>query len=158
MNAIASHLRLSVFLALLSVAPSGFAADAMQVLVGDARPGCPFMRAMHIGGNWGLSRDNVGDGTQLPEEYFRFLDSLQVNWVGISQALHISDSMDNNPRLATSGFPINSFSDEVLSNLIRTFRRHGYNVYVTLAIEDQDALIAAKPVGRSQLGNPNGRG
>ena len=154
MKLIVSYFRLWFLIGALSVVTASAAPNAIQVLAGDAAAGYPFMRAVHVGGNWGFNLSNVGDGTQVPEEYFQFLDSLQVNWVGISQSLHVTDSMDSNPRLALSGYSVNSFPDSVLRNLIRTFRLRGYKVYLTLAIEDKDSQAAAKPVGRWDFGSP----
>ncbi|MBE7416476.1 MAG: glycoside hydrolase TIM-barrel-like domain-containing protein [Ideonella sp.] len=109
-------------------------------------------RAVHMGGNWGT---NVESSRALPAGYFEYLRDLNVNWVGISVALHLDDSMDSSVERKATGVRIPTFADDVLAQMIRTFRRHGFNVYLTLAFELEEAALAAHPVRRWQLGDPN---
>jgi len=109
-----------------------------------------FLRAVHMGGNWGTNRDAV---LTLPEEYFEYLRDLNVNWVGISVALHIDGSMDSTVELDYDPMLlIPTFTDETLRELIGTFRRHGFNVYIHMAFESGAA--GEHPVSRWQLGDP----
>lgn len=108
-------------------------------------------RAVHMGGNWGT---NVEAVKTLPAEYFEYLRDLNVNWVGINVALHLADSMDPSVARRYDGVRFPTFTDDVLASLIRRFRRHGFNVYVTLAFELAEAEAAARPLRRWQLGDP----
>ena len=65
-------------------------------------------RAVHMGGNWGTNKDTVHD---LPAEYFEYLRDLNVNWVGISVALHLEGSMDSTVELKYSDVSIPTFRD-----------------------------------------------
>jgi hypothetical protein len=65
-------------------------------------------RAAHMGGNWGTNTDAVNDP---PEEYFEYLRDLNVNWVGISVAMHLEDSMDSTVELEYENIPIATFND-----------------------------------------------
>ncbi|MCY3681877.1 MAG: hypothetical protein OXH16_10790 [Gemmatimonadetes bacterium] len=120
------------------------------------------LRALHVGGNWGTNTEVVAEweatgrvGTLIPPDYIEWLKSLQVNWVGLSVALHYDDSMDSTvERVYSSDVRIPTFSDEALRQLIREFRSHGMNVYLTLAFEAFEAEEAARPVYRWQMGNP----
>ena len=106
-------------------------------------------RAAHMGGNWGTTRDAVAE---LPDEYFEYLRDLNVNWVGISVALHLDGSLDSTVELDYTTQHIPTFTDEVLARMIREYRRHGFNVYVALAFESGGA--GEHPVQRWQLGDP----
>ena len=106
-------------------------------------------RAVHMGGNWGTNKDAV---YELPAEYFEYLRDLNVNWVGISVALHLEGSMDSTVELKYSDAFIPTFSDDVLRKLIQRFRQHGFNVYIHMAFESGAA--GEHPVLRWQLGDP----
>jgi len=107
-------------------------------------------RAAHMGGNWGTTGDAVAE---LPDEYFEYLRDLNVNWVGISVALHLDGSMDSTVELDYSQQTfISTFPDDVLARMIQKFRKHGFNVYVALAFESGGA--GEHPVQRWQLGDP----
>jgi Glycoside Hydrolase Family 113/Secretion system C-terminal sorting domain len=110
-----------------------------------------FIRAVHMGGNWGRNTFSVLDP---PQEYFNFLSSINANWVGISVALHIENSMDSTVERVYSGVDIPTFNEQDLINVIRTFKENHFNVYLTLAFEAEEAEHAAHPVSRWQLGDP----
>ena len=120
------------------------------------------MRAVHVGGNWGANRDTVAAWNRnrskplIPLDYVAYLRTLRVNWIGLSIALHYDDSMDSTvQRVYSSRVGIPTFSDRALRQLIREFRRHGFDVYLTLAFESYDAADAERPVpSRSWLGFP----
>jgi hypothetical protein len=57
-------------------------------------------------------------------------------------------------RVYSSDVDIPTFTDEALRQLIREFRNHGIDVYLTLAFEADKAETAARPVRRWQLGDP----
>jgi hypothetical protein len=106
--------------------------------------------AVHMGGNWGTNR--WGGVQNQPEGYFEYLRQLNVNWVGVSVALHVSDSMDSNVRRVYEGNDA-SFTDDELVRTIRSLRNHGFKVYLTLAMETSDMNVA-HPVQRWQFGDP----
>lgn len=110
------------------------------------------MRAVHMSGNWG---GNVRGVKTQNEKYFKYLRDLNVNWVGISVALHVDDSLDSTVERIYSGVEIPTFKDEDLTRLITHLRKHGFRVYLTLAFEDQESRKASRPVFRWQLGDPN---
>lgn len=110
------------------------------------------LRAIHIGGNWALNP--TGFVTQ-PAEYIDFLHHVNTDWVGISVALHVDDSMDSTVERIYSGVNIPTFSDADLKNTIRFLKSNGFNVYLTLAFEIQEAEKAGHPVARWQLGDPS---
>ena len=120
------------------------------------------LRAIHAAGNWGDTGDVVDKweatgriGTLIPLDYIEWLKSLHVNWIGLSVALHYNDSMDSTvERVYASDVDIPTFSDEALRQLIREFKNHGIDVYLTLAFEADKAETAARPVRRWQLGDP----
>lgn len=110
-----------------------------------------FYRAIHMGGNWGRNSVSVLDP---PQEYFDYLNGINVNWVGISVALHIEDSMDSTVERVYSGVSIPTFADEILIRVIRRLKLNNFNVYLTLAFEASEAEHAPHPVKRWQLGDP----
>ena len=122
------------------------------------------LRAVHRSGNWGHTADAVDfremDRTQrlVPLRYVEYLRSVQVDWVGFSVALHLEHSMDSTLERTYSGVRVQTFSDEAVRQIIREFRAHGFNVYMTLAIESfeqEHELDAVKhPAPRFQLGDP----
>ena len=104
------------------------------------------LRAIHIGGNWYTNRltterwDPVSGHPLVPRSYIEHLESLHVNWVGISVALHYDDSMDSTvERLYSRRLAVPTFSDEVLRQLIRDYRNAGFEVCLTLAFESHEA-------------------
>lgn len=56
------------------------------------------LRAIHPSGNWGttetVAREWAGTTPLEPPDYIAWLKSLHVNWVGISVAIFVEDSMD----------------------------------------------------------------
>ena len=120
------------------------------------------LRALHAGGHWGFNEvvarewEAAGQtGPLIPLDYIAWLKSLHVNWVGLSVALHYDDSMDSTvERVYSSDAEVSTFSDDVLRRLIREFHSHGLNVYLTLALQDEEAVTAARPAWRWQLGDP----
>jgi hypothetical protein len=110
------------------------------------------IRAVHMGGNWG---SNVNGVYLHPQEYFDFLHGVNADWVGISIALHVDDSMDSTVERKYNDVSIPTFSDEALVNTITTLQQKGFKVYLTLAFEISEAENAAHPVSRWQLGDPN---
>ena len=121
------------------------------------------LRAISVSGNYGDTGYVVDQweaagrtGTLIPPDYIEWLESLHVNWICLSVALHYDDSMDSTvERVYSSDVDIRTFSDEALRQLIREFRYHGINVYLTLAFQAYEAQTAARPVQRWQLGDPN---
>ena len=122
------------------------------------------LRAIHIGGNWGTNELVVDDwhagrtDSLVPADYLAWLGYLNVNWVGISVALTYDDSLDSTVErnhTRASGEDA-SFSDNALRQMIREFRGHGMDVYLTLALETYAAENAARPAPRWLLGDPGG--
>ena len=114
------------------------------------------LRAVHVSGNWGTHEQVIEAweasgkvGSLIPRDYIDWLTRLHVNWVGISAGLHFEDSMDS-----TVGPDDSAFSDEILKQLIDEFRNQGFEVYLTLALNDHEAGQAARPAKRWQLGGP----
>ena len=145
---------LSVLTALFSLVSAG---DLYAQAVSLDRP----LRAVHLGGNWAANRQAVeeweadGTGPLLPADYVEYLHDMHVDWVGISVALHVEDSMDSTvERVYSRDAHIPTFSDDGLRQIIREHRRHGFDVYLTLAFEAFEAYSAARPVQRWQLGDP----
>jgi hypothetical protein len=107
------------------------------------------IRAVHIGGNW-----QIPDTFPNPnDEYFEFLRSMNVNWIGFSVALHVSDALDSTVESDyTAAIP--SFRDEEIIEFVRRCREEGFNVYMTLAFEIHEAHTSEYPVQRQMLGDP----
>ena len=81
-------------------------------------------RAIHMGGNWGTNR--LPGIQELPPDYFLRLADLNVNWVGISVALFIDDSIDDSVGRVYDRGVIRTFTDEALIEAIRAFRQRGF--------------------------------
>ena len=119
------------------------------------------LRAMHASGNYGTNElvirawEAAGrTGPLIPPDYIAWLNSLHVNWIGLGLSVYYDDSMDSTiERVTSPEFDI-SFPDDVLRQLLREFRSHGINVYLTLNIDDTEAAASARPVHRDQLGDP----
>jgi hypothetical protein len=120
-------------------------------IVAPGFPGPPRdMRALHLGGNWLGNQLRSG----VPhEDYVQFVESLDVNWVGISVALHYGESTDPVVRRVYDGNVTRTFTDEVLRTIIREFVSRGIDVYVTLAFEVEPEPGSKKPE-RWMLGLP----
>ena len=120
------------------------------------------LRALHAAGRWGTNEQVVKDweeagrtGPLIPPDYIAWLNSLSVNWIGLSVALHYDDSMDSTvERVYSADVDISTYSDDVLRQLLREFQEHGINVYLTLAFEAHEAETSTRPVRRWELGDP----
>lgn len=120
------------------------------------------MRAIAVSGYWGTNREVVQpwedggrQGPVLPAEFIDWLRGMHVNWVLISVALHYEDSMDSSVSRETDrSRNVPTWRDESLRQVIREFREHGFNVYMTLAFEAHEAETSARPLHRGQLGDP----
>jgi len=105
-----------------------------------------------MGGNWGT---NFEPENTLPEGYFEYLRELNVNWVGISVALHYDDSMDSTVERVYSDVQTPTFTDDFLREMIRSYHQYGICVYLTLAFEAVEAEESDHPVIRYELGVPD---
>ena len=119
------------------------------------------LRALHAAGNWGTNPPVVTaweaagrTGPLVPPDYIAWLQRLHVNWIGLSVGLHYDDSMDSTVERVHTGVEIPTYSDAALRQMIREFRSHGINVYLTLAFEALEAATAPRPVRRWELGDP----
>ena len=119
------------------------------------------LRSVHIGGNWLANREAVAewyeDPTQLilPLDYIEHLKHTHVDWVGISIALQNDDSMDSTVERSDSLYGATpTFPDAALRQMIREYRTHGFDVYLTLAFGGHESAAAERPVRRPQLGDP----
>jgi len=143
---------LSSLLYLLLTSGSAYAADA-SVLNG--------MRAIHMGGNWGANRefDQFMDA-DARQGYVNWLKSNHVNWVGISVALYVNNSMDSEVKrkYPPGDLFILTYSDEELTAMIQTLHANGIKVYLTLAFENHgpdQSDDPVKQVHRAMFGRPN---
>jgi len=120
------------------------------------------LRAIHASGYWGTNEKVVDEWTRseaealVPRDYLDWLNSLNVNWVGISVPLFIDDSMDSSVDRASAAS--GTWPDAAVRQFIRDMRAEDIDVYVTLAIEDHEAAMSARPVRRWQLGDPGDPG
>ena len=119
------------------------------------------LRALHTGIRLGLNRRVIDaweaagrTGPLIPSDYLAWLNSMHVNWIGVSVALHYDDSMDSTVERVYSDVFIETYADATLRQLLREFRSHGINVYLTLAFEGHEAETATRPVYRYLLGDP----
>ena len=108
------------------------------------------LRAIHAGGNWGTNRTiaeawkTAGrTGSLIPLDYIDYLNSLHVNWIGLSVALDY-DTKDGTVQSLDA--------DDVLRQFIREFREHGFDVYLTLSLDSR--LPIGNP-GHPETGVPS---
>ena len=121
----------------------------------------PF-RAISISGYWGTNRrvaqpweDGGQQGRLIPLEFVDWLHGLHANWILISVGLHYDDSMDSSVSRETDrSRNVPTWRDGTLRHVIREFREHEFNIYMTLAFEAHEAETSARPVHRWQLGDP----
>ena len=121
----------------------------------------PF-RAISISGYWGTNRrvaqpweDGGQQGRLIPLEFIDWLQGMHANWILISVGLHYDDSMDSSVSRETArSRNVPTWRDGTLRQVIREFREHEFNVYMTLAFEAHEAEMSARPVHRWQLGDP----
>ena len=115
------------------------------------------LRAIHASGYWGTNEQVVeewmktGTGPLVPRDYVDWLKGLHANWVGISVPLFIDDSMDSSVERTDPA--LGTFSDMALRQFIRDLRAEDIDVYLTLALTDEKASRAERPVQRWQLGD-----
>ena len=120
------------------------------------------MRAISISGYWGTNRrvaqpweDGDRQGPLIPLEFINWLRGMHANWILISVGLHYEDSMDSSVSRETDrARNVPTWRDGTLRRVIREFREHGFDVYMTLAFEAHEAEASARPVFRGQLGDP----
>ena len=121
------------------------------------------LRAIAISGNWGTNRplveaweDAGSTGPLIPSEYIDWLHGLHANWILVSVALHVDDSMDSTVSPETGRDRIDAtWRDDSLRQLLREFREHGFDVYMTLAFQALEARVhPERPVARWWLGDP----
>ncbi|MCY4646765.1 MAG: Ig-like domain-containing protein [Gammaproteobacteria bacterium] len=151
------------------IVTAGSARDTAEITVVPARkpgPGLRIfdfpMRAIAISGNWGTNREVVqawedggSTGSLIPLEYIAWLRGLHVNWILISVALHYEDSMDSSISRETGrDRNVPTWRDGSLRQMVREFRSHGFEVYMTLAFEAHEAEASARPLSRHLLGDP----
>ena len=150
-------------------ATAGSARDTAEITVAPNRkrgPGLGIfdfpLRAISISGYWGTNRrvvqpweDGGQPGPLLPPDFINWLRSMHANWILISVGLHYDDSMDSRVSRETDrGRNVPTWRDGSLRRAIREFRKHGFDVYLTLAFEAHEAETSARPVYRWQLGDP----
>ena len=122
------------------------------------------IRPVHLSGNWGTNPEAVRlweeDRTRalVPLKFVEYLRGVHVDWVGLSVGLHIEGSMDSTvERSYSPDLDVPTFTDDALRQIMREFRAHGFDVYLTLAIESFQNLTdtaAEHPMKRMQLGDP----
>ncbi len=120
------------------------------------------MRAVAISGYWGTNRrvaqpwEDAGQrGPLVPLEFVDWLHGMHANWILISVGLHYDDSMDGSVSRETDrGRNVPTWRDGTLRQVIREFREHEFNVYMTLAFEAHEAETSSRPLHRGQLGDP----
>ena len=151
----------------LSVPPAGPIAPPIEPSEPEPGPGVDIfdfpMRAIAISGNWSTSRMTVeawedagSTGPLIPTEYIDWLNGMHANWVLISVALHYEDSLDSTVSRETGRErQVPTWRDHSLRQLIREFRQHAFDVYMTLAFEAHEAGVhPERPVARWLLGDP----
>ncbi|MFZ4454819.1 MAG: glycoside hydrolase family 113 [Bacteroidales bacterium] len=113
-------------------------------------------RAIHLEGNWGTNYTNLSQPATpvFPAYYIKWLHDTNVEWVGLSVAMNLENSMDSTVQLVYNGVEIQTYSDVVLAQIIQKLKSENFKVYVTLAFEMGEAEVASKPVARWQLGDP----
>ena len=136
---------------------------------GDRNPFEFPLRSLHNGGNWGTNPQVVEMweaagrvGPLVPPDYIEWLKSLHVNWIGIDVSLPHTDSMDSTVErvyahdvdIATYSGEL-TYSDDALRQMIREFRAHGFDVYLTLALQVHEEN-SPRPVERWLIGHPYG--
>ena len=157
--------------------------------ISDLRKDFP-LRSLHAAGNWGdntrvvevwewegkeggphyiewlrnlVHGDDAVDGkiSLIPSDYIEWLNSLHVEWIGLSVALFQRDYLDSTvERIYPQDVDMSTytgqftFSDEALRQMIRELRGHGFKVYLTLALQTYNA---DNPYAKRWLtGNPYG--
>jgi len=129
-------------------------ADNEQFEVPEATRGIPFFRAVHLGGYYG---DNVRGVEELPEDFFAFLESCNVNWVGWIVDCHIRHTLDATVEPNTIPNTIQTIPDDQLRGLIRAFRERGFHFYLAFYLTDSYTPSPSEgyKVYRWELGNPS---
>ena len=120
------------------------------------------MRAVAISGYWGTNRrvaqpweDGGQRGPLIPLAFIDWLDGMHANWILISVGLHYDDSMDGSVSRETDrGRNVPTWRDGTLRQVIREFRDHGFDVYMTLAFEAHEAETSARPSSAGSSGIP----
>ena len=120
------------------------------------------LQAVSVAGYWGSNHVAAGEwhegrsSTIVPADYLAWLRHLHANWVSISVALTYDDSLDSTVERRREHVSLSldaSFSDRAFRQLIREFRSHGIDVYLTLAFEAERAQNAVRPIHRWMLGD-----
>ncbi|HEY4498210.1 MAG TPA: hypothetical protein VJA63_01045 [Candidatus Paceibacterota bacterium] len=109
-----------------------------------------FARGAHMGTYGDFNQNLV---KSFDPDYFEYLRGLGANWVGISVALFVDDSLDSTVERKYQGVDVPTYKDDDLRRLIRELRDRGFHVYLTLALEDA-GISGTHPYHRSQLGLP----
>ena len=106
-----------------------------------------FARGAHMGTYGDFNQNLV---KSFDPDYFEYLRGLGANWVGISVALFVDDSLDSTVERKYQGVDVPTYKDDDLRRLIRELRDRGFHVYLTLALEDA-GISGTHPYHRSQL-------
>jgi hypothetical protein len=93
------------------------------------------VRGMHIGGNWGTNPENI---SVLPDDWFEWLNDMNAAWVGISISLYVTDPRDSTVSSMYEEVRFPTFTDDELRVLIDRLHEHGFQVYLTLAFEENE--------------------
>lgn len=89
-------------------------------------------------------------------EYFDYLASLNVQWIGVSVAIFYESIADPTvrvkyePRPAPATWTIFTFDDATLGNFIAQARERGFRIYLTLSFEAPTTESPADPTCRTE--------
>ena len=106
-------------------------------------PGVSFpLRSVHLAGRWGTNREvadewaRSGTGYLVPEDFMEWLESLNVNWVGLQIHQFYDGTKDSTLELVyeEGRSDYGSWKDAELRQMAREYQANDINVYWQLAL------------------------
>ena len=124
------------------------------------------LRAIHTGMQSGVNWVAVHDWKRakaagrsdplVPLETIEHFKSVNVNWVGLSVSLMFESTTDSTvkPIHTHDKYPnaTTTYTDDEIRQIVREFKSHGFNVYMTLTLGDEEVLgHPVPPVGSPEV-------
>ncbi len=120
-----------------------------------------YSRGIFSIGNWG-TMEGI---TELPDDYFDYLQRLNTQWVVVGNSIHVDNSVDSTVELRyTTDFKnyVPSWPDATLRTMIQQLHNRGYKVNLAIGLDEpwpEDGSVNSeippgKAAWRYQIGDP----
>ena len=130
-------------------------------------PGVSFpLRSVHLAGRWGTNQEvadewaRSGTGNLVPEDFMEWLESLNVNWVGLQIHQFYDGAKDSTLELVyeEGRSDYGSWKDAELRQMAREYQANGISMYWQLALGGDERWRLGDPECRPAFPSTSGHG